>query len=153
MRVVFTAEFKIMQNVRELYINNRALVCFIFIIQKIHNFCYTHHSYINKMSTQKTAKNIYIHKNIKMKDFYRQTREEVYQHNLKHGGCRNMHAHVRRLGPKVMYYQDRRFSGGYGLADGPDLMISCSTKKTNQPNPLKHQGLGALGEVLPRQEG
>ena len=97
MRVVFTAEFKIMQYVRELYINNRALVCFIFIIQKIHNFCYTHHSYINKMSTQKTAKNIYIHKNIKMKDFYRQTREEVYQHNLKHGGCRNMRAHVRRL--------------------------------------------------------
>ena len=110
MRVVFTAEFKIMQNVRELYINNRALVCFIFIIQKIHNFCYTHHSYINKMSTQKTAKNIYIHKNIKMKGFYTQTREGVCQHNLKHGGCRNMHAHVRRLHPhnhKVMDFEVR----------------------------------------------
>ena len=40
-----------------------------------------------------------------------------------------------------------------GLADGPDLVISCSTKKINQPNPIKHQGLGTLGEVLPRQEG
>ena len=107
----------------------------------------------NEHTKNSMKKHIYIHKNIKTKGFYRQTREGVCQHNLKHGGCRNMHAHVRRLGPKVMYYQDRRFSGGYGLADGPDLVISCSTKKTNQPNPLKHQGLGALGEVLPRQEG
>ena len=63
-----------------------------------------------------------------------------------------MHAHVRRLGPKVMYYPDRRLSGGYGLADGPDLVISCSTKKTNQPNPLKHQWLWVQGDVLARQE-
>ena len=52
----------------------------------------------------------------------------------------------------MRYYPDRRVGGGYGLADGPDLVISCSTKKINQPNPIKHQGLGSLGEVLPRQE-
>ena len=53
----------------------------------------------------------------------------------------------------MRYYPDRRVSGGYGLVDGPDLVISCSTKKINQPNPIKHQGLGALGDVLARQEG